>query len=341
MRFPGRLASGRGRHRFPPLNRRALGSAGSCFLGLFRAADPAYTARDDRPEPRIGVVGATGAVGAITLELPRRARLHEHPRVRSARSAGRDLGGFEVEEATPEALGGGRPRPLPLLRRHAGEPRARPACACAAARSASTSPPLSGCSDGVPLVVPEVNGGRALEHEGIIANPNCCAIPLTMVLSPLHDAAGLARVRVATYQSVSGAGAQAMRATPRRGAGGPPPAHGLGLRRCRVRRGGEAAGRGAQDPRAPRPTDQRDVCPRAGLVGHAESVWIETADAVVASDAESPRGGAGSPAREDPQSRSCDRRRRSARRARQVATRPPRTAWCSSSSATTSARAPR
>ncbi len=71
--------------------------------------------------------------------------------------------------------------------------------------------------DGIPLVVPEVNGERALEHDGIVANPNCCAIPLTMALKPLHDAAGLARVRVSTYQSVSGAGAQRMdelRATP-------------------------------------------------------------------------------------------------------------------------------
>ena len=63
---------------------------------------------------------------------------------------------------------------------------------------------------GVPLVVPEVNGIRAAEHDGIVANPNCCAIPLTCTLKPLHDAAGLVRVRVATYQSVSGAGAQAM-----------------------------------------------------------------------------------------------------------------------------------
>jgi aspartate-semialdehyde dehydrogenase len=62
----------------------------------------------------------------------------------------------------------------------------------------------------VPLVVPEVNGERALEHRGILANPNCCAIPLTCVLKPLHDEVGLVRVRVATYQSVSGAGAQAM-----------------------------------------------------------------------------------------------------------------------------------
>ena len=58
--------------------------------------------------------------------------------------------------------------------------------------------------------MPEVNGARALEHDGIVANPNCCTIPLTCVLKPLHDAAGLRRVRVSTYQSVSGAGAQRM-----------------------------------------------------------------------------------------------------------------------------------
>jgi aspartate-semialdehyde dehydrogenase len=71
--------------------------------------------------------------------------------------------------------------------------------------------------DGVPLVVPEVNGDRAAEHGGIVANPNCCSIPLTMTLKPLHEAAGLARVRVSTYQSASGAGASKMeqlRATP-------------------------------------------------------------------------------------------------------------------------------
>ena len=65
---------------------------------------------------------------------------------------------------------------------------------------------------GIPLVVPEVNGARAFEHDGIVANPNCCTIPLTCVLKPLHDAAGLRRLRVSTYQSVSGAGAQRMQA---------------------------------------------------------------------------------------------------------------------------------
>ena len=60
-----------------------------------------------------------------------------------------------------------------------------------------------------------MNGGRALEaleRDRIVANPNCCTIPLTCVLKPLHDEAGLARVRVSTYQSVSGAGAHRMTA---------------------------------------------------------------------------------------------------------------------------------
>jgi len=58
----------------------------------------------------------------------------------------------------------------------------------------------------VPLVVPEVNHRDISDNEGIIANPNCCAIPLTVALEPLRRAAGLKRVVVATYQSASGAG---------------------------------------------------------------------------------------------------------------------------------------
>ena len=60
--------------------------------------------------------------------------------------------------------------------------------------------------DNVPLVVPEVNSDDIRENEGIIANPNCCAIPLTVVLSPLMKEVGLARVLVSTYQAASGAG---------------------------------------------------------------------------------------------------------------------------------------
>src|ERR1700686_1662182 len=58
----------------------------------------------------------------------------------------------------------------------------------------------------VPLVVPEVNAEDIRDNEGIIANPNCCAIPLTVILNPLKQAVGLERVLVSTYQSASGAG---------------------------------------------------------------------------------------------------------------------------------------
>jgi aspartate-semialdehyde dehydrogenase len=58
----------------------------------------------------------------------------------------------------------------------------------------------------VPLVVPEVNADDIRDNEGIIANPNCCTIPLTVILNPLRNAVGLERVLVSTYQSASGAG---------------------------------------------------------------------------------------------------------------------------------------
>lgn len=64
----------------------------------------------------------------------------------------------------------------------------------------------------VPLVVPEVNGEALGNHQGVIANPNCCAVALVMALKPIQDAAGIRRAFVATYQSVSGAGIDAMRA---------------------------------------------------------------------------------------------------------------------------------
>jgi len=65
-------------------------------------------------------------------------------------------------------------------------------------------------NDDVPLVVPEVNPHAALKHNGIIANPNCSTIQMVVVLKPLHDAAGIKRVIVSTYQGIAGAGVTAM-----------------------------------------------------------------------------------------------------------------------------------
>jgi aspartate-semialdehyde dehydrogenase len=66
--------------------------------------------------------------------------------------------------------------------------------------------------DEIPLVVPEVNPHAIAQYRkhGIIANPNCSTIQMLVALKPLHDAAGIERINVATYQSVSGAGKEAV-----------------------------------------------------------------------------------------------------------------------------------
>jgi len=157
--------------------------------------------------PRIGVVGATGAVGRVVVDILRERGFEDVRLFASARSAGTEIDGRIVEEATPEALAAGD---LDLCLFSVGS-RASRELVPHAVRGGAICVDKSEAfrlEDGIPLVVPEVNGERALEHDGIIANPNCCAIPLTLVLKPLHDAVGLRAVRIATYQSASGKGAQ-------------------------------------------------------------------------------------------------------------------------------------
>jgi aspartate-semialdehyde dehydrogenase len=62
----------------------------------------------------------------------------------------------------------------------------------------------------VPLVVPEVNPEAIFKHKGIIANPKCSTIQMVVALKPLHDYAKITRIVVSTYQSVSGAGSEAI-----------------------------------------------------------------------------------------------------------------------------------
>ena len=157
--------------------------------------------------PRIGVVGATGAVGRVVVDILRERGFEDVRLFASARSAGTEIDGRIVEEATPEVLAAGD---LDLCLFSVGS-RASRELVPHAVRGGAVCVDKSEAfrlQDGVPLVVPEVNGERALEHDGIVANPNCCTIPLTLVLKPLHDAVGIRSVRVATYQSASGKGAQ-------------------------------------------------------------------------------------------------------------------------------------
>jgi aspartate-semialdehyde dehydrogenase len=161
---------------------------------------------------RIGVIGATGAVGTVTLLLLRERGYGNVRAFASARSAGRELGNLTVEEATAETLAAGG---LDLALFSCGTSASRELVPHAVEGGALVVDKSSAyrLADGYPLVVPEVNGGRALEAletTRVVANPNCSTIPLTCILKPLHEAAGLRRVRLSTYQAVSGAGAQRM-----------------------------------------------------------------------------------------------------------------------------------
>ncbi len=167
-------------------------------------------------QPRIGVVGATGAVGAVTLSILAERGYENVRAFASSRSAGSRLafgdGELVVEEARAETLGAGD---VDLFLFSVGTSASRELVPVASGAGAICVDKSSAYRlvDGYPLVVPEVNGRRALEaldRDRVVANPNCCTIPLTCVLKPLHDEAVLRRVRVSTYQSVSGAGAQRM-----------------------------------------------------------------------------------------------------------------------------------
>jgi aspartate-semialdehyde dehydrogenase len=166
-----------------------------------------------RASVRIGVVGATGAVGTVTLRLLRERGYETVRAFASGRSAGRELdGGLAVEEATTETLAAGG---VDLFLFSCGTGGSRELVPHAVEGGALVVDKSSAyrLEEGYPLVVPEVNGERAadaIETTRVVANPNCSAIPLTCVLKPLHHAAGLRRVRVSTYQAVSGAGAQRM-----------------------------------------------------------------------------------------------------------------------------------
>src|SRR4051794_9045777 len=225
-------------------------------------------------DARVGVVGATGAVGEVTRRLLRERGYDNVRLFASARSAGRELDGVTVEEATPDALAAGD---LDLALFSVGTGASRELVPHAVRGGAAVVDKSSAyrLEPGIPFVVPEVNAARALENDGIVANPNCCSIPLTCVLKPLHDAAGLRRVRVSTYQSVSGAGAQRME----RLRNEPPELHDLAMdwtwegdetdEESKIRAETQKI-LGLPDLPLSATTVRVPV-----LVGHAEAIWIE------------------------------------------------------------------
>ena len=161
----------------------------------------------------VAVLGASGAVGQELLQLldEREFPIADLKLLASARSAGsrqRWKGADHlVEEVTAAAFHG-----VDLVLASAGgsvSRQWRQAIIEAGALLVDNSSAFR-MEDGVPLVVPEVNPQAAFMHQGVIANPNCTTILLSLALAPLAAKRSLRRVVVSTYQSASGAGARAM-----------------------------------------------------------------------------------------------------------------------------------
>src|SRR3954451_13271249 len=153
--------------------------------------------------PRVAIVGATGAAGSVLRGLIR--DWEEVTYFASARSAGSELDGRRIREGTADALESGG---FDLCFFAIGATGSRELVPHAVSGGAVAIDKSSAwrMEPNVPLVVPEVNGNRAFEHSGVIAAPNCSTVQLMVALKPLHDAARVRSLRLATYQSVSGAG---------------------------------------------------------------------------------------------------------------------------------------
>ena len=169
--------------------------------------------------PVVAVAGATGAVGQEFMQV-----LHdldfpaaEIRALASARSAGKKIqfggcgqveeGELVVQEMTPSAFEG-----VDIALFSAGasvSKQMREAVTAAGAVMIDNSSAFR-MEDDVPLVVPEVNPGDVEWHNGVIANPNCTTIIMSLPLKALHDVAPIKRVVVSSYQAASGAGAPAM-----------------------------------------------------------------------------------------------------------------------------------
>jgi len=160
---------------------------------------------------KVAVVGATGAVGRQMLEcLSERDFPPQNLRpLASKRSAGSTVsyGPAEIEVGllTPRSFEG---IDIALFSAGAGVSKEFAPLAAAAGAVVVDNSSAWRMDPDVPLVVPEVNAPAiaGYKKKGIIANPNCSTIQMVVVLKPIHDAVGIERVVVATYQAVSGTG---------------------------------------------------------------------------------------------------------------------------------------
>jgi aspartate-semialdehyde dehydrogenase len=162
---------------------------------------------------RIGILGATGAVGHELLELleSRNFPLANLKLLASARSSGKTLP-FNGENITVEAVNENSFKDIDILLASAGSSTSKAWAHKAVDAGAVVIDNSSAfrMNPEVPLIVPEVNPDAATNHKGIIANPNCTTILMAVAIYPLHKIKKIQRIVAATYQSASGAGAKAM-----------------------------------------------------------------------------------------------------------------------------------
>jgi aspartate-semialdehyde dehydrogenase len=164
--------------------------------------------------PNVAVVGATGVVGEVMRQVltERKFRYKSIKFLASERSAGKPIEfqgkQYAIEPIRSEAFKG---VDIVLSSTPASVSRESSPMAADAGAIVIDNSSAWRMDEQVPLVVPEVNAG-ALEKipKGIVANPNCSTIQLVVALKPLHDAARIKRVVVATYQASSGKGAKAL-----------------------------------------------------------------------------------------------------------------------------------
>ena len=161
----------------------------------------------------VAILGATGAVGTELLALleQRNFPLDQLKILASERSVGKSIS-FAGENLIIEAVTDSSFDNVDIVLASAGGSVSKkwlPIAVKAGAVSIDNSSAFRMHPD-VPLIVPEVNPESAALHKGIIANPNCTTILLTVAIYPLHQVQPVKRIVAATYQSASGAGARAM-----------------------------------------------------------------------------------------------------------------------------------
>jgi aspartate-semialdehyde dehydrogenase len=163
----------------------------------------------------VAVVGATGAVGNEMLEVlqERKFPVDQLKLLASERSAGERLR-FNGKEIPVEVLDENSFKgvDIGLFSAGAGVSQRFAPIAWESGTVVVDNTSAFRMEADIPLVVPEVNPEDIAQYKtrGIIANPNCSTIQMVVILKPIHDAVGIKRVVVSTYQATSGAGKRAM-----------------------------------------------------------------------------------------------------------------------------------